>query len=1227
MAARRPQRRMINGNIVGIDKTWPDGDQTHITVDTDTNVATATETPNGQMALTPVSIDAGETTTTGKTTVTNGEPNSITLTHDTTPTDTDGNPTSGPSSTSETILPDGTVAYFKSDTGDAVSVASSNYYVTTTTNDPDGGTTATTTNGNDKVTNIEKTWPDGDQTQVAINTETNVITTTETPNGQEPLTPVIINQGDTATTGKTTVTNNEPTGGVTLSHDTTGTDAEGHPTAPTTIGETVTPTGSVSYENSAVGDAVSVNSSDYYVTTTTTDPDGGTTATTVNGNGDVTQINKTWADGDQTQVSITPDDTEPSTSVVTTAETPNGGEPVGPVSVPTDTAVTTGKTTVTNSEPDGVTLSHTTTGTDADGNPVTVTTSETVTAQGELSYAKSASAAPVNVDPDGYFASTTTDDPNGGTTVTTTNGNGQVTKIDKTWPDGDETQVAVNTSTNVVTTTETPSVQEPLAPVTISPNDTATTGKTTVTNNEPDGVTLSHDTTGTDADGNPTSATTGETVTSTGTTSYTKSASAAPVSVDPSDYSVTTTTDDPNGGTTTTTDGNDKVTKINKTWPDGDKTQVDIDTSNNEITTTETPSGQDPLAPVTTKPGETSTTGKTTVTNDEPDGVTLSHDTTGTDSAGNPTAPSTTGETVTPTGTVSYFKTAVGDAISVDPSDYFVTGEPVTDPDGGTTTTTKDGNGNVVKIDKTWPDSDQTQVDVDTDTNEITTTETPNGQDPMTPVTTQPGKTTTTGKTTVTNNEPNGGVTLSHDITGSDTEGNPTAPSTTGETVTPTGAISYLKTAVGDAVSVDPSNYFVTGQPVTDPDGGTTTTTKDGNGNVVKIDKTWSDGDQTQVDVDTSTNEITTTETPSGQDPLTPVTTQSNETTTTGKTTVTNNEPTGVTLSHDTTGTNSDGNPTAPSTTGETVTPTGTITYTKTANADPVSVDPSDYYVTTTTDDPNGGTTTLTTNGNGEVTTIDKTWPNGDQTHVAIDQNGTATATETPSGQPSLTPITVQPGETSQTGETTVQNNEPNGITLTHGGTGTDTTGNTTGQTGETVTSDGTISYTKSDVPTPPSVSASDYYDNTTGSGNSGTNAGTENNTTGTTGETGTTGTVTGTGSSSETGTDVSTTNSGAHSNTVKTTTIGQGANTIATNSNSTEAGVNNISTAQAASQSVATTNKSLDQPTHTADQTGKQNLPQTSESTNQAGVLGLLGAILGIFGLAGTRRKKHEDN
>lgn len=1149
-----------NGKVTVVNKTWPDGDTTHVEINNETNVITVVETPNGEDPLAPVTISPNDTVKTGKTTVTDNEPDGVVLTHDTTGTDTDGNPT-GPSSTGESITSDGTVSYFKSATGDAVSVSPDDYYLTTTTDDPNGGTTTTTVNGNDEVTEINKIWPDGDTTHAEIDTNTNVITVTETPVGEDPLTPVTINPNDTNTTGKTTITNNEPDG-VTLTHDTTGTDTDGNPTSPATSGETVTSGGTISYFKSANGDAVSVDPADYYTTTTTTDPNGGTTVTTINGNGEVTKIDKTWADGDKTHVDI-----DTGTNVITVTETPNGQDPLDPVTVNPGDTTQIGKTTVTNTEPNGVTLIHDTTGTDTDGNPASPSASgETVTSDGTISYFKSATGDAVSVDPADNYVTTTTNDPNGGTTTTTVNGNGEVTKIDKTWPDGDKTHVEIDTNTNVVTVTETPNGEDPLAPVTIKPNDTATTGKTTVANNEPDGVTLTHDTTGTDTDGNPTSSSnSGEIVTSDGTISYFKSANGDAVNVDPDDYYATTTTDDPNGGTTSTTvNGNGEVTEIDKTWPDGDKTRVDIDTNTNVITVTETPNGDDPLTPVMIKPGDTTQTGKTTVTNNEPDGVTLTHNTTGTDTNGNPTSSSSVGEGVTSNGTISYFKAGNGKAVSVDPTDYYTT-TTTDDPNGGTTTTTIDGNGEVTKINKTWPDGDTTNVTINNETNVITVVETPNGEDPLAPVIINPNNIATTGKTTVTNNEPNG-VTLTHDTTGTDTDGNPTSSSSTGENVTSDGTISYFKSANGDSVSVDPADSYVT-TTIDDPNGGTTSTTVNGNGEVTKIDKIWPDGDKTRVDIDTNTNVVTVTETPSGQDPLAPVTINPGEETTTGKTTITNNEPNGITLTHDGTGV---------STVGETITSAGTVSYFKTANGDPVSVEPTNYYTSTTTDDPNGGSTTTTLNGNGEVTTIDKTWPNGDKTHVEIDDSGTAVVTETPSGKAPLDPITVAPGETGKTDETTISNNEPDRISLSHDDTGTSTIG-------ETIAADGTISYFKSANGEAVSVEPGDYYVRDNGDGQQ-------------------------TKPSTSTGTATATTTT-------------SGSNDVQASGAQTDANGNKVTDTTGRIE----TNESATN----ANKSGKANgkLPQTSDAQNEVRSLGLIGLAISLIGLAGTRKKRRKED
>ncbi len=66
------------------------------------------------------------------------------------------------------------------------------------------------------------------------------------------------------------------------------------------------------------------------------------------------------------------------------------------------------------------------------------------------------------------------------------------------------------------------------------------------------------------------------------------------------DYYTTGTTDDPFGGKTITkTDGSGAIIQIEKDWPDGDKTVVDIDKTTDNAVVTETPNGQPSLTPVT----------------------------------------------------------------------------------------------------------------------------------------------------------------------------------------------------------------------------------------------------------------------------------------------------------------------------------------------------------------------------------------------------------------------------------------------------------------------------------------------------------------------------------------------------------------------------------------------------------------------------------------------------
>ncbi|WP_203649289.1 MBG domain-containing protein [Secundilactobacillus yichangensis] len=135
-------------------------------------------------------------------------------------------------------------------------------YNQTTTNDVDGGETIIKTDGSGKVVQIEKHWPDGDKTVVIID-DTGDATFTETPNSQPNLPTQTVKPGETATAGRTTLTNIEPKG-IELTHKPTN--------APSTT-ETVAPDGSKTI--TMTGEPVSVDPDDYYDNTNTSVDGGG----------------------------------------------------------------------------------------------------------------------------------------------------------------------------------------------------------------------------------------------------------------------------------------------------------------------------------------------------------------------------------------------------------------------------------------------------------------------------------------------------------------------------------------------------------------------------------------------------------------------------------------------------------------------------------------------------------------------------------------------------------------------------------------------------------------------------------------------------------------------------------------------------------------------------------------------------------------------------------------
>ncbi|WP_125709193.1 KxYKxGKxW signal peptide domain-containing protein [Lacticaseibacillus porcinae] len=756
-------------------------------------------------------------------------------------------------------------------------------------------------------------------------------------------------------------------------------------------------------------------------TQTTHDPDGGTTTTTTDVDDHITTIDRNWPDGDRSHVDI-----DTGTGVATITETPKDGDPTTPVEVQPGDKDTDGKTTLDNGEPDGnVVLTHP--GTDGD-------TNEAITPEGKRIFTYTQ----------------TTHDPDGGTTTTTTDVDGHITTIDRDWPDGDRSHVDIDTGTGVATITETPKGGASTTPVEVQPGKTGNVGKTTLDNGEPDGnVLLTHP--GTDGD-------TTETITPDGTRAfaYTKTRSDGGTSVSPKDFYTTTTTNDPDGGTTATkTNVDGDITAIDRDWPDGDHSHVDIDIDTGVATITETPKGGNPTTPVEVQPGEKVTDGKTTLDNGEPDGnVVLTH----------PGADGDTNEAITPDGkrNFDFKKTRSDGGISVSPKDFYNT-TTTNDPDGGTTTTKTNGDGDILTIDKDWSDGDHSRVDINTDTGVATITETPKGGHPTTPIEAQPGEKGTDGKTMLDNGEPDGNVVLTHQ--GND--GN-----TTTETITPDGTrnFTFKKNRSDSGISVSPKAFYNT-TTTNDPDGGTTTTKTNGDGDILTIDKDWSDGDHSHVDIDIDTGVATITETPKGEHSTTPIEVQPGEKGADGNTTLDNGEPNGnVVLTHQ----GNDGD-----TATETITPDGTRTFafTKTRIEGDLSVSPKDFFTTTTTNDPDGGTTTTKTNGDGDITTIDKDWPDGDRSHVNINTDtGVATIIETPKGGAPTTPIAVQPGDKGTDGKTTLDNGEPDGnIILTHQGTDGDITA-------ETITPDGarTFAFKKTRSDGGISVDPKDFYDTRT---------------------------------------------------------------------------------------------------------------------------------------------------
>lgn len=288
-------------------------------------------------------------------------------------------------------------------------------------------------------------------------------------------------------------------------------------------------------------------------------------------------------------------------------------------------------------------------------------------------------------------------------------------------------------------------------------------------------------------------------------------------------------------------------------------------------------------------------------------------------------------------------------------------------------------------------------------------------------------------------------------------------------------------------------------------------------------------------------------------------------------------------MTHDTPGTdvNAKGAPTTDQT-GTKITPDGTVTYFKVAEA--LSVTKDGYYTTKTTNDIDGGTTTTKVDGSGAVTEINKNWSDGDKTNVKITETGDAVFTETPNGQPSLPSKTVNPGNTTTIGRTTLTNNEPNGgIKLTHE--------TINARVDESVDHDGTVTV----VVTPNngnSTTAPENGTDTTTSDNDGTITNTDDDTV--------SGNTDGNGSTVVSDESADTTASGESTS----STVNTGQTTNGEQTSAVEANTN-----------VTVQNKSIDE----------SKLPQTNEKEDSAvATIGLM--ILGLLAALGLKRKKRDD-
>ncbi|WP_125546814.1 MBG domain-containing protein [Levilactobacillus lindianensis] len=675
--------RDSDGNVVRIDKQWADGSETIYTDDNGTR--TVTEKKDGNQVGEPQTFTS--------------DSDKLTLTDD--------------DNTSTTVAIDPTTNQPTFD------------HETTQTN----GDTTTTKDAEGNVTQVVKTWPDDSKTTYTYDPGNGDWTVTEEKDGQTPVekkfgkddTQAKVTLGD----GVDTIVNTgQPGSQPTFEHDTT---------------VTVT------------------DKSNNVITATTTDDKG-----------NVIKVVKTWTNGTQTTYTYDPATEKRTVSEQKDGQPVGDAQPLTSDSGKVKLVDDQNSNTIVSLDPktNQPTFDHevtktdgdTTTTTDADGNVIQVVKKWPDDTQTTYTYDPTTKTATITDQKDGKTIEQKTLNP-GDTTATVSNGNGVETTVNTGKPGSQPTFDHETTTTDGDTTTTTDANKNVTKVVKKWPDDSQTTytydpatGDWSVTDQK-DGKTIerktlnSGDTTAKVSNGAGV-----ETTVNTG----------QPAGSQPTfDHETTTTA----GDTTTTIDANGNVTKVVKKWPDDSQTTYAYDPATNKRTVSDQKSGQQ----VGETQNLTSDSGKVTIADDNDTSTIVSYDPTtkqptfdhqttqtATDDFGNVTAttkdakgnvvklvkkwPDSTQTTYTydpatkerfvseqkdgqPVGDKQQLtpdnKATFADddntstTVGIDPKtneptfDHEVT-QTATDKSNNVTATTKDAEGNVVKVVKTWNDGSET---------------------------------------------------------------------------------------------------------------------------------------------------------------------------------------------------------------------------------------------------------------------------------------------------------------------------------------------------------------------------------------------------------------------------------------------------------------------------------------------------------------------------------------